>query len=145
MPTKMIISCLLDVKKIWNSAQINLSSTRNFNQKYSFEATISTEKSTQWNRRRFGAKWNVTVSNSVTPVKPIACKWIYISPGSVVKWHTNYTYIKFSSAVSWNWFWAIFIKFMPKNAVFCCLAQQELNASYETSIFQSMFILPKYW
>ena len=28
-----------------------------------------------------------------------------------------------------------FIKFMAKNAVFCCLAQQELNVSYETSIF----------
>ena len=46
MPTKMIISCLLGVKKIWNSAQINLSSTWNFNRKYFFEATISTEKLT---------------------------------------------------------------------------------------------------
>ena len=28
---------------------------------------------------------------------------------------------------------------------FCRLAQQELNVSYETSIFWSMFMLPKYW
>ena len=51
-----------------------------------------------WNRRRFFAKWNVTVPKSVTPVKPIVCKWIYMSRGNIVKWHTNYMYIKFSSA-----------------------------------------------
>ena len=28
---------------------------------------------------------------------------------------------------------------------FCRLAQQELKVSYETSIFWSMFMLPKYW
>ena len=48
-------------------------------------ATISTEKSTceidLWNRRRFGAKWNVTVPYSVTPVKPIVYKSIYMSQG----------------------------------------------------------------
>ena len=43
----MIIACLLNVKnKIWNLAQVNLSSTRNFYRKYFLEATISTEKST---------------------------------------------------------------------------------------------------
>ena len=44
--TKMVISCLQNVEKIWNSAQINLSSTLNFYRKYFFDATISTEKST---------------------------------------------------------------------------------------------------
>ena len=34
------------LKKIWNSAQINLSSTWNFYRNVFFEATISTEKST---------------------------------------------------------------------------------------------------
>ena len=34
------------LKKIWNSAQINLSSTWNFYRKIVFEATVSTEKST---------------------------------------------------------------------------------------------------
>ena len=34
------------LKKIWNSAQINFSSTWIFYRKYFFEATISTEKST---------------------------------------------------------------------------------------------------
>ena len=53
-----------------------------------------------WNRRRFGEKWHVTVPNSVTPIKPIVCKWIYIHRGDIVKWNTNYTYIKFSSAFS---------------------------------------------
>ena len=46
MLTKMVISCLLNVEKIWNSAQINLSSTLNFYRRYVFDATISTEKST---------------------------------------------------------------------------------------------------
>ena len=36
MPTKMMISCLLNVKKIWNSAQINWSWTLNFYRKYFF-------------------------------------------------------------------------------------------------------------
>ena len=43
---KMVISCLHNVEKIWNSAQINLSSTLNFYRKYCFDATTSTEKST---------------------------------------------------------------------------------------------------
>ena len=46
MFTKMVISCLLNIEKIWNSAQINLSSTLNFYRRYVFDATISTEKST---------------------------------------------------------------------------------------------------
>ena len=46
MFTKMGISCLLNVEKIWNSAQINLSLTLNFYRRYVFDATISTEKST---------------------------------------------------------------------------------------------------
>ena len=33
-------------KKIWNSAQLNLSSIWNFYRKFVFEATISIEKST---------------------------------------------------------------------------------------------------
>ena len=46
MFTKMVISFLMNVEKIWNSAQINLSSTLNFYQRYVLDATISTEKST---------------------------------------------------------------------------------------------------
>ena len=34
------------LKKIWNSAQINIISTLNFYRKYFFDATIATEKST---------------------------------------------------------------------------------------------------
>ena len=49
MPSKMIIARLINVEKIWNSAQKNLSSTGNFYWKYFFEATISTEKSTSEN------------------------------------------------------------------------------------------------
>ena len=43
---KIVISCLLNVEKIWNSAQINWSSTLNSYLRYVFYATISTEKST---------------------------------------------------------------------------------------------------
>ena len=46
MLIKMVISCYLNVEKIWNSAQINLSSTLNFYQKYFLDATISTKEST---------------------------------------------------------------------------------------------------
>ena len=48
----------------------------------------------------------------------------------------------FGETVIWGIF---FIKFMTKNAVFCRLAQQELKVSYQTGIFWSMFMLPKYW
>ena len=46
MLTKMVISWLLNVEKIWNSAQINWSSILNLYRKYVFDATISTEKPT---------------------------------------------------------------------------------------------------
>ena len=45
----------------------------------------------QWNRSRFGAKWHVTVPNSVTPVKPIVYKLIYMTQvlccEMTHKWH----------------------------------------------------------
>ena len=37
-----------------------------------------------------------------------------------------------------------FYKIHAKNAVFCRLAQQELNVSYEIRIFRSMFMWHKY-
>ena len=46
MLTKTLISYFLNIEKIWNSAQINLSSTLNFYPRYFFGATLSTEKST---------------------------------------------------------------------------------------------------
>ena len=46
MLTKMMTSYLVNVEKIWNSAQINLSSTLDFTEKKIFDATISTEKPT---------------------------------------------------------------------------------------------------
>ena len=72
MFTKMVISWLLNFEKIWNSAQIDLSSTLDF---YRRRNNIHWEIDL-WNRRRFGAKWLVTVPNSVAPVKPIVCKLI---------------------------------------------------------------------
>ena len=43
--TKMAIACLLNVEKIWNSAQINLSSISKVCRKHVFDTTISSEKS----------------------------------------------------------------------------------------------------
>ena len=126
MLIKTVISCFRNVEKIWNSAQINLSSTLNLYRRYLFVATISTEKSTtESNRRRFGAKWHVTVPNSVTPIKPIVCKWIYMSPG----WYCQMTHVYqiFIRIFVKLWFRDFFFKLMMKNAVFCRLAQQELN------------------
>ena len=65
--------------KIWNLAQINLSSALNFYRKYIFRRNNIHREIDHWNRRRFGAKWHVTVPNSVPPVKPIVCKLIYMS------------------------------------------------------------------
>ena len=81
MITKMVISFLLNVEKIWNSAQINLSSTLKFLLKILFRRNNIHRDIHHWNRRWFGAKWHVTVPNSVAPVKHIVGKWIYMSQG----------------------------------------------------------------
>ena len=143
--TKIVISCLLKVDKIWNSAQIILSSTLNFLPKILFRRNNIHREIDHWNRRWFGAKWHVTVPNSVAPVKSILCKWIYMLQGNVVKWNTHDTYVKFSSVFSWNCdFEHFFLKFMTKNAgFFCHLVLQELNVIYEISIFRLMFMWHK--
>ena len=78
MITKLVISCLLNVEKIRNSGQINLSSTLNVLPKILFRRNNIHREIDHWNRRWFGAKWHVTVPNSVAPVKLIVCKWIYM-------------------------------------------------------------------
>ena len=89
-----MISCLLNIAKIWHSAQIKFSSTLNVY----FRCNDIHREIDQWNRHQFGAKWTATVPNSVTPVKPIVCKWIYMSQCNVIKWHTHYMHVKCSSA-----------------------------------------------
>ena len=81
MLTKTMISCFLNVGQIWNSAQINLSSTLKFYRRYFLRRNNIHREIDQWNRRRFVAKWHVTAPNSVTPIKPFVCKWIYMSHG----------------------------------------------------------------
>ena len=100
MLTKTAISCFLNVQKIWHSAQINLSSTLNFYRRYCFRRNNIHREKDQWNRRRFGAKRHVTVPCSVTPIKPIVCKWIYISQGWYCQMTYKLHYIKFPSAFS---------------------------------------------
>ena len=143
--TKMVIWYVLKVEKYWNSAQINLSSTLNFYRKIFFRRNHIHREIDQWNRRRTGAKSNVTVPNSVTPIKSIVCEWIYMSQRRYFQMtrelHTDKIFIGIFVKL---WFWAIFIKFMTKNAVFRRLVQQEWNVAYETSIFWSMFMLHKY-
>ena len=148
MPIKMMISCLLNVEKIWNSAQINWSSTLNFYREYFFGRNNIHREIDRWSRHRFGAKWNVTVPNSVMPVKPLVCKLICTCHymGNVVKWHTNYTYIKFSSAFSGNCDFEQFLWIHNEKCSICYrLRQQELKVSHEISIFRSMFMSHKYW
>ena len=74
--------------KIWNYVLINLSSTFNFYGKILFRCNNIHREIDQWNRRRLGAKWNVTVPSSVTQIKPIVCKWIYMSQ----RWYCQMTY-----------------------------------------------------
>ena len=102
MFTKMVISCLLNVENIWNSAQINLSSTLNFYWRYVFDATISTEQSTS----EIDADLTQTgMQLYLIPSRQLNlsyANWYTCHRGYVVKWHTYYTYVKFPSAFSWN-------------------------------------------
>ena len=146
MLTKTVISCFPNVEKIWNSAHINLSSTLNFYRRYFFRCNNIYGEMDRWNRRRCVAKWHVTVPNSVTPIKPIVCKWIYMPQGWYCQMtHKLHVYNIFIRIFVKLWFREVFIKFMTKNTDFCPLVHQELNLSYETSIFRSIFILRKYW
>ena len=72
MPTKMITSCLLNVKKNLKLGANKLKLDLKLLPKICFWSNNIHREIDQWNRRRFGAKWNVTVPNSVTPVNPIA-------------------------------------------------------------------------
>ena len=150
MLTKTVISCFLNVEKIWNSEQINLSWTLNFYRRYFFRRNKIHREIDQWNRCRFGAKWHATVPGfgdanfiySVTQIKPIICKWIYMSQG----WYcqmTNKSHIYEICIPIFVklWFREIFIKFMTKNAVFC----RSVKLQQETSIFRTMFMLHKCW
>ena len=58
--------------------------------------------------------------------------------------HKLHEYQIFSRIILKLWFREIFIKFMTKNAVICRFVQQELNISYDTSIFRPMLMLHKY-
>ena len=102
MIIKMVISYLLNVEKIWNSAQINLSSTLNFLPKILFRRNNIHQEIDHWNRHWFGAKWHVTVPNSVAQLNLSYANEYTCNRGNVVKWHTNDTYVKFSSVFSWN-------------------------------------------
>ena len=129
MPTKMMISCLLNV---------------NFYRKYFFEYPPRNRpvKSTPIWR-----KWNVTVPNSVVPVKPLVCKWIYTCHRVMLSNDTQTTRIlNFHPHFRETVILSNFYKFMTKNAgFFYRLAQQELKVSHEICIFRSMFISHKYW
>ena len=97
----------------------------------------------QWNRRRFDAKWHVTVPYSVTSIKPVVCKWIYTSRGWYCQNDTRITRIlNFHPHFHKIVIWIIFLSnSWRKMQFFCRLVQPELNVSYETSIFRSMFLL----
>ena len=72
----------------------------------------------QWNRRRFGAKWNVTVPNSVTPIKPIVYELLYMSEGYFQMTRDLSIYDIFIRIFVKLWFWTIFMKFMTKMQFF---------------------------
>ena len=94
-----------------NSAQINLSSTWNFLPKILFRRNNIHREIDHWNRRWFGAKWHVTVPNSVAPVKHVYANEYTCHRGKVVKWHTNDTFFNshpyFSETVILNNFYKI--------------------------------------
>ena len=79
--TKMVISCLLNVEKNLKLCANKLKLDLKLLPKICFRRNNIYWEIDPWNRRRFGAKWHVTVPNSVASVKPIVCKLIYISQG----------------------------------------------------------------
>ena len=110
------------------------------------DATISTEKSTSEIDADFGAKWKVTVPNFVTPIKPIVCKWIYMSYGFYCQMtHELYINKSFIGIFVQTTILSDLYKIQKKNAALNHLVQQEFNVAYETSISWSMFMLHKYW
>ena len=87
MITKMAISFLLHVEKIWNSAQINLSSTLNFLLKILFRRNNIRREIHHWNWRWFGTKWHVTSAWNGRP-------W----PGRSQNWMLMYFIINLSGS-----------------------------------------------
>ena len=81
MFTKMVISCLLNVEKNLKLCTNKLKLDFKLLPKICFRRNNIHWEIDQWNRRRFGAKWYVTVPNSVAPVRPIVHKLIYMSQG----------------------------------------------------------------
>ena len=117
-----MISCLLNVGKIWNSAQINWSSTLNFYREYFFRRNNIHREIDRWSRHRFGAKWNVTVPNSVMPVKPLVCKWICTCHRVMLSIDTQITRIlNFHPHYRETVILSNFYEFITKNAVFFLL------------------------
>ena len=102
MITKMVISCLLNVEKMWNSAQINLSSTLNFLTKILFRSNNIHREIDHWNRRWVGAKWHVTYLIPSRQLNLSYANEYTCYRGNVVKWRTNDMYVTFSSVFSWN-------------------------------------------
>ena len=119
MPTKTAISCFLNVEKILNSAQINLSSTFNFLLKIFCRHNNIHREIDQWNWRRFDAKWHVTVPNSVTPIKPIVCKLIHMSQGWYCQMtHKLHVYQIFISIFIKLWFREFFFQIHDEKCSF---------------------------
>ena len=86
MITKTVTSCFLNVEK---NRKLGTNKLKlHFLLKIFFRHNNIHRKIDQWNRRRFGAKWHVTVPNSVTPIKHIVCKWIHMSQG----WYCQITH-----------------------------------------------------
>ena len=130
MLTETAISYFLNVEKIWNSAQRNLSSILQFYRGYFFSTQqYPPREIDQWNRCRFSTKWHVTVPNSVTPLKPIVCKWIYMSPGRYCQMTHKYTYIKISFASSWNCDFEKFLSHFVKKIEKCSFFVVKNNKS----------------
>ena len=116
---EMVISCLLNVEKNLKLGTNRLKLDFKLLMKICFRRNNIHWEIDQWNRRRFGAKWLVTVPNSVAPVKPIVCKLIYMSRGLCCQITHKLLVCSISIRIFVKlWFWAIFIKFVTKRCSF---------------------------
>ena len=58
--------------KCWKSQKLCINKLKRVLPKIFFRRNNIHREIDQWNRHRFGAKWHVTVPNSITPIKPCA-------------------------------------------------------------------------
>ena len=151
-----------NVVKNWKSAQVYLSSTSKFYRTclLFFRNHIQRGIDPWLQRPDLATKWNVTVPNSITLIKPIVCRyvkvtWLTLSNDTWIT-HISNSHPHFRKTGVWNNFF--YNTSQPHTHTYThthtrahkhthtqFLVQQKLNVSYKTNILWSIFMSHKHW